>query len=160
MIMDINNIVPSNIGFKYKPGIMAANKAGIATLCEPIEMVEDLRNPNVVKVVTGEQGMALYFSRAPIPWPRDAFADDDQCMPGGGQWYRHIGIYAYRARFLHQYVTWDAAPQEQLEQLEQLRALHHGVGIHVAPACEAVPAGVDTQNDLDQVVALLAVTGK
>ena len=72
-------------------------------------------------------------------------------MPAQGRWYRHIGIYAYRTAFLHEYVTWQPAPLEQLEQLEQLRALYNGVGIHVAPALEQVPGGVDTQADLDAV---------
>ena len=76
-------------------------------------------------------------------------------MPATGTWYRHIGIYAYRTGFLHQYVTWPPAPQEQLECLEQLRALHHGVGIHVDEACQRVPAGVDTQEDLAQVIRVL-----
>lgn len=130
--------------------------AGIATLCENIHAINDLTSPNVVKVVANTQGMALYFSRAPIPYPRDAFARNSSEMPGTGTWQRHIGIYAYRAGFLHQFVGWPAAPQEQLECLEQLRALHNGVAIHVDEACQAVPGGVDTQQDLDQVRAMLA----
>jgi 3-deoxy-manno-octulosonate cytidylyltransferase (CMP-KDO synthetase) len=122
-------------------------EADIATLCEQIVELEELLNPNAVKVVSDSRGMALYFSRATIPWPREPFRDGPQTMPPG-QWYRHIGIYAYRTSFLHQYVTWDPAPLEQLEQLEQLRALYNGVGIHVAPAQQPVPAGVDTQEDL------------
>ena len=78
-----------------------------------------------------------------------------QEMPSGDQWYRHIGIYAYRTAFLHDYVTWPPAPLEQQEHLEQLRALYNGVGIHVAVALEAVPAGVDTQDDLQAVRARL-----
>ena len=127
--------------------------ADIATLCEPIETLEELRNPNAVKVVSDVSGLALYFSRATIPWPRDAFAGDPDAMPGSGQWHRHIGIYAYRTSFLHRYVTWEPAPVEQLEQLEQLRALYHGVRIHVAVAAEPAPAGVDTEDDLAAVRA-------
>jgi 3-deoxy-manno-octulosonate cytidylyltransferase (CMP-KDO synthetase) len=130
--------------------------AGIATLCEPITSVADLVNPNVVKVVSNVQGMALYFSRAPVPFPRDAFSRGTNEMPEEGIWYRHIGIYAYRTALLHQFVTWPTAPQEKLEFLEQLRALHNGVAIHVAQACHAVPAGIDTQQDLDQLRNLLA----
>ena len=130
--------------------------AAIATLCEPIIQLGELTNPNAVKVVADEQGRALYFSRATIPWPREAFADAQSTMPEGN-WFRHIGIYAYRAAFLHRYVTWKPAPLEQLEQLEQLRALYHGECIHVAPACEAVPGGVDTSDDLAAVRALLEV---
>ncbi|PLW82190.1 3-deoxy-manno-octulosonate cytidylyltransferase [Kineobactrum sediminis] len=138
-------------------GNLAANpKADIATLCVPIIDVEELHNPNAVKVVFGEDGRALYFSRAPIPWPRDAFAaGNGNVLPTAGSWYRHVGIYAYRARFLHQYVTWPTAPCEQLEQLEQLRALHHGVQVHVALAQATVPAGVDTAADLAQVESRL-----
>ena len=110
-------------------GNLAANPAaGIATLREEISTIEELVNPNAVKVVSNEQGMALYFSRATIPWPRDAFAERQEAMPGAGHWYRHIGIYAYRCAFLHQYVTWQPAPLEQLECLEQLRALYNAAG--------------------------------
>jgi 3-deoxy-manno-octulosonate cytidylyltransferase (CMP-KDO synthetase) len=130
-------------------------QAGIATLCEDIAAIEDLVNPNVVKVVRDAQGMALYFSRAPIPWPRDAFLAGQEAMPKAGNWYRHIGIYAYRTRFLHQFVSWAVAPQEQLESLEQLRALHYGVGIHVDKAVQRVPGGIDTQEDLLFVRRLL-----
>ncbi|MEP5568081.1 MAG: 3-deoxy-manno-octulosonate cytidylyltransferase [Halioglobus sp.] len=129
-------------------------QAAIATLCEPIADVQELTNPNAVKVVFGGDGMALYFSRATIPWPREAFTGDNTTMPQGN-WFRHIGIYAYRVGFLHRYVTWSPAPLEQLEQLEQLRALYNGERIHVAVASEAVPAGVDTAEDLAAVRRLM-----
>lgn len=125
--------------------------AGIATLCEGIDALSELVDSNAVKVVFDKNGMALYFSRATIPWPREQFKSGQQAMPAEGRWYRHIGIYAYRTAFLHEYVTWSPAPPEQLEQLEQLRALYNGVKIHVAPAQEQVPGGVDTQADLDTV---------
>ena len=128
-------------------------RAGIATLCEDIRELEELVNPNAVKVVFDAQGMALYFSRATIPWPRDQFMSDSQAMPDTGNWYRHIGIYAYRTGFLHQYVTWQPSPLELLEHLEQLRALYNGVDIHVARALQNVPGGVDTQADLDAIRA-------
>ena len=135
----------------YQELAVAANReAAIATLSEAVNGLEELRNPNAVKVVADARGMALYFSRATIPWPREAFASAVEAMPAGN-WYRHIGIYAYRAGFLHRYVSWSPAPLEQLEQLEQLRALYHGERIHVAPACEPVPAGVDTAEDLEAV---------
>jgi 3-deoxy-manno-octulosonate cytidylyltransferase (CMP-KDO synthetase) len=133
-------------------GNLAANpQAGVATLREEISSAGELLNPNAVKVVCNAQGMALYFSRATVPWPRDAFAADPSAMPAVGEWYRHIGIYAYRCAFLHQYVTWPPAPLETLECLEQLRALYNGVAIHVATATETVPAGVDTDADLAAV---------
>jgi 3-deoxy-manno-octulosonate cytidylyltransferase (CMP-KDO synthetase) len=135
-------------------------QAGIATLCEDIQTLEELVNPNTVKVVTDVRGMALYFSRATIPWPREDFMQEATRMPQGGGWSRHIGIYAYRTEFLRRYVTWQPAPLEQLEQLEQLRALFNGVGIHVARALESVPGGVDTEQDLEAVRALLAAEGQ
>lgn len=124
--------------------------AGIATLCEEIRDVAELTNPNAVKVVCDKSGMALYFSRATIPWPREHFSRGEDTMPNG-VWLRHIGIYAYRTGFLQRYVTWPAAPLEALEQLEQLRALYHGVQIHVAPSAEPAPAGVDTPEDLEAI---------
>ncbi|RLQ23086.1 3-deoxy-manno-octulosonate cytidylyltransferase [Seongchinamella sediminis] len=142
-------IPPALIG-QVAANLAANPEAAIATLSEAVNGLAELRNPNAVKVVTDARGMALYFSRATIPWPREAFNAATDTMPAG-QWYRHIGIYAYRAGFLHRYVSWSPAPLEQLEQLEQLRALYNGERIHVAPACEAVPAGVDTAEDLAAV---------
>jgi len=87
---------------------------------------------------------------------REAFAAHPRVLPTEeGQWFRHIGIYAYRAAFLHDFVTWPPAPAERLEQLEQLRALHHGRAIHVAVAGQRVPAGVDTAEDLARLRTLL-----
>lgn len=131
--------------------------ASIATLAEPIAEVATLFNPNVVKVVRAESGRALYFSRAPVPWHREAW--DREARPERLEidaWLRHIGLYAYRASFLADYRGWPPAPLERLEQLEQLRALHHGHAIQVALAGEAHPAGVDTAEDLARVRALLA----
>ncbi|HEY7775442.1 MAG TPA: 3-deoxy-manno-octulosonate cytidylyltransferase, partial [Kineobactrum sp.] len=149
-------LIPPQVIDQVAANLAANAEADIATLCVPIGDLEELYNPNAVKVVFGQDGGALYFSRAPIPWPRDAFAPGKAtALPTAGAWYRHVGIYAYRARFLHRYVTWPAAPSEQLEQLEQLRALHHGVRIHVALASAVVPGGVDTAADLEQVERLL-----
>jgi 3-deoxy-manno-octulosonate cytidylyltransferase (CMP-KDO synthetase) len=130
-------------------------QAGIATLCEEIATIADLINPNVVKVVKNANDMALYFSRAPIPWPRDAFMQGQDTMPREGTWCRHIGIYAYRVGLLQQFISWLPAPLEQLECLEQLRALHNGVGIHVDLAVRHVPAGVDTEEDLGIIRRLM-----
>lgn len=129
--------------------------ASIATLAESIASVESLFNPNVVKVVRDLSGRALYFSRAPIPWDREHFTTPPD-MLATDSWLRHIGLYAYRASFLTDYVDWLPAPLEQLEQLEQLRALHHGHAIQVAIACTAHPAGVDTPEDLERVRDWLA----
>ncbi|PMR72232.1 3-deoxy-manno-octulosonate cytidylyltransferase [Billgrantia endophytica] len=130
-------------------------EASIATLAEPIGDVATLFNPNVVKVVRAASGRALYFSRAPIPWDRDAFASRPERLETDA-WLRHIGLYAYRAGFLAEYRNWSPSPLERLEQLEQLRALHHGHAIQVALAVEPNPAGVDTLDDLERVRALLA----
>ncbi|MCG6657837.1 3-deoxy-manno-octulosonate cytidylyltransferase [Halomonas campisalis] len=133
--------------------------ASIATLAEPIADVESLFNPNVVKVVRAHSGRALYFSRAPVPWDREAW--DREALATrparleGDAWLRHIGLYAYRAGFLSDYRRWPPSPLEQREQLEQLRALHHGHAIQVALASEPNPAGVDTLEDLERVRALL-----
>ncbi|MCT8467986.1 3-deoxy-manno-octulosonate cytidylyltransferase [Chromohalobacter canadensis] len=129
--------------------------ASIATLAEPIGDVETLFNPNVVKVVRDLYGRALYFSRAPVPWDREGFAQRPEHLETDA-WLRHIGLYAYRAGFLAEYVDWLPSPLEQLEQLEQLRAMHHGHRIQVALASEAHPAGVDTQEDLDRIRRLIA----
>lgn len=129
-------------------------EASIATLAEPISDVESLFNPNVVKVVRALSGRALYFSRAPIPWDRDAFAARPELLETDA-WLRHIGLYAYRAGFLAEYRDWVPSPLERLEHLEQLRALHHGHAIQVALAREPHPAGVDTAEDLARVRGLL-----
>ncbi len=149
-------LIPPDVIEQVAANLAAQERASIATLCEPIGDAQELLNPNAVKVVIDEAGMALYFSRAPIPWPRDAFADGARVLPAGGHWRRHIGIYAYRAGFLHRFVSWPPAPLERLESLEQLRALYHGEGIHVAAAAAPVPAGVDTPEDLEAVRRHLA----
>ena len=150
-------MIPASLIDQVANNLKAHQDAGISTLAEPIETKGSLLNPNVVKVVTNLQGMALYFSRAPIAYPRDAMMGDDseQSLPSSFAWRRHIGIYAYRVGFLNAYVQWPPAPIEMTECLEQLRALWNGVSIHVANAIEAPPAGVDTPDDLDRLKQLL-----
>jgi 3-deoxy-manno-octulosonate cytidylyltransferase (CMP-KDO synthetase) len=131
--------------------------AAIATVCHPISDRAEMFNPNVVKVVVDSHGHALYFSRAPIPWARDAFVAAEAVMPQGLPVYRHIGIYAYRAGFLKQYATLQPAAIEQFEALEQLRALWHGYKISVAVTEHAPAAGVDTEADLHRVQAVFIV---
>ncbi|MDX7649389.1 3-deoxy-manno-octulosonate cytidylyltransferase [Aeromonas caviae] len=133
---------------------LAAASAPMATLSVPIRDAEEAFNPNAVKVVTDKDGYALYFSRASIPWDRDAFARSREQI--GDHHQRHIGIYAYRADFIQRYVDWAPSVLEQVEALEQLRVLWYGEKIHVAQALQAPPVGVDTQADLDKVRALLA----
>ena len=122
-------------------------ECAIATACHPIHDETTMRNPNVVKAVLDKDGNALYFSRAPIPWPRDAFAAGNT-LPDDLPVLRHIGIYAYRAGFLRTYSQLAPAPIEQLEALEQLRVLWHGYKIGVNITQVAPPAGVDTETDL------------
>ena len=150
-------LIPPRIINQVAHNLSALPMAGIATLSEPIENVEALLNPNVVKVVTDHQGMALYFSRAPVPWPRDSFMAEGgrTRMPEGFPWRRHIGLYAYRVKLLNDFVSWPPAALEKTECLEQLRALWNGVGIHVDAADETPPAGVDTPEDLERIRQLL-----
>lgn len=144
-------LLPPSLINQVAKNLAARPSAGIATLCEPITELEEVNNPNAVKVVFDRSGKALYFSRAPMPWAREAFSATAPTLPEAAQWFRHIGIYAYRCAFLRSYVNWPCAPLEQIEQLEQLRALYNGVDIHVDQACEPVPAGVDTEEDLNKV---------
>ncbi len=122
--------------------------AMVATACHAIHDRESLVNPNVVKVVRDAEGYALYFSRAPIPWPREIMAGK-----GGEtiQAYRHIGLYAYRAGFVRRYAAWPPCAPEEAEQLEQLRVLWHGERIIVHESREMPEAGVDTPEDLERV---------
>jgi len=148
-------LIPPAIIDQVAANLAAHPEAAIATLAEPIESSEALFNPNVVKVVSDINGLALTFSRAPLPWARDAFAVAREPLPVGVPYRRHIGIYAYRAGFLQDFVAWGPCWLESVECLEQLRALWHGVRIHVADALEAPPAGVDTPEDLERVRRLL-----
>lgn len=132
--------------------------APMATLCEPIHQLDEIMNPNMVKVVMNNAGMALYFSRAAIPWDRDHFTTGKEPAYFNG-WYRHLGIYAYRTSLLNQFVAWGSCPLELTEKLEQLRALWYGAQIHVAPAVESLPAGVDTPADLERIRAIVAARG-
>ncbi|UTH72773.1 3-deoxy-manno-octulosonate cytidylyltransferase [Chromobacterium sp. IIBBL 290-4] len=136
--------------------MLAASDAPMATLAHAIHDAADHFNPNVVKVALDKHGRALYFSRAPIPYARDAYAADRSALPAGLPAYRHIGMYGYRAGFLKTYTGLEAAPLEQYEALEQLRVLWHGYSIMVALASEAPAAGVDTPEDLERVRRLFA----
>ncbi|WP_428087669.1 3-deoxy-manno-octulosonate cytidylyltransferase [Candidatus Thioglobus sp.] len=122
----------------------------MATLCELVADKEQYLDPNCVKVVFNKLGKALYFSRAPIPFFRDEQAFDLALC------YKHIGIYAYRSKFIKHYLTMDSCRLEQVEKLEQLTVLNEGFDIHVQSACGNTGFGVDTQADLDKVLAALA----
>jgi 3-deoxy-manno-octulosonate cytidylyltransferase (CMP-KDO synthetase) len=128
--------------------------AAIATAAHAIIDAAEFFNPNVVKVVCDDAGYAQYFSRAPIPWARDAFAASRERLPDNFIARRHIGIYAYRAAFLKRYAGLLPAPAEQIEALEQLRAMHYGYRIAVHDWRGEVAPGVDTPEDLTRVRAL------
>ncbi|MEO1767109.1 3-deoxy-manno-octulosonate cytidylyltransferase [Thiobacter aerophilum] len=127
--------------------------AAMATACHPFHDLASMFNPNVVKVVLDRAGFALYFSRAPIPYGRDAFLSMPSRLPTEMPAYRHIGLYAYWAGFLRLYTGLTPAPIEQFEALEQLRALWHGHRIAVAITAHAPARGVDTPEDLAWVRA-------
>ncbi|MCU7945451.1 MAG: 3-deoxy-manno-octulosonate cytidylyltransferase, partial [Candidatus Thiodiazotropha sp. (ex Cardiolucina cf. quadrata)] len=129
--------------------------AAVTTLVAKITDRTTLFDPHVVKVVTDAQGYALYFSRAPIPWHRDEFISADTPLPNDTGFFRHIGLYAYRAGYLSRFVAWDHAPIEQAESLEQLRVLWHGGKIHVSHARMEPGHGVDTRDDVQRVSELL-----
>ena len=139
------------------PALLAACAARIgfevpmATCAHPLHDVADVFNPNVVKVVLDKAGRALYFSRATIPWARDAFAASLTVLPAGYAPLRHIGLYAYSNAFLQAYPALEVSPLEQVEALEQLRVLWHGVPIAVHVTDSAPQAGVDTPEDLARV---------
>jgi 3-deoxy-manno-octulosonate cytidylyltransferase (CMP-KDO synthetase) len=141
------------------PGLIAATAALIscdvpmATAAHKIEDMAELLNPNVVKVVLDCAGRAMYFSRAPIPWHRDGFAQSKETLPAGYLPLRHIGLYAYTNAFLQTYPGLAVSPLEQIEALEQLRGLWHGfpIAVHITHAAQA--GGVDTPEDLVRVRA-------
>lgn len=125
--------------------------AAMATAAHPIGAAADMFNPNVVKVVCDLRGRALYFSRAPIPWDRDRFADKRDDLPADLPAQRHIGLYAYRVSFLRRFGQLAVSPLERCESLEQLRALWHGYPIHVVSVDHPPAPGVDTPEDLERV---------
>jgi 3-deoxy-manno-octulosonate cytidylyltransferase (CMP-KDO synthetase) len=142
-------------GIRAVASALAQSNSPMATLATPFSSAEEFTNPNYVKVAIAQNGQALYFSRAPIPWARDAFANSMNTLPDGFPFLRHIGIYAYRAAFLQTFSTLKPTLLEKTELLEQLRALEHGYAIAVSIAPEAFEAGVDTPEDLARVRAIV-----
>jgi len=137
---------------------LANESVDMATLFEVIDDPTEVFDPNVVKVVTSAEGRALYFSRAPIPWSRENFSTSGTIplkLPADEVYKRHVGIYGYRVSLLHHFVTWPPAPLELVEKLEQLRVLWQGVQIHIEAACVAIPAGIDTAEDLQRIRLLM-----
>ncbi|MCK3657299.1 3-deoxy-manno-octulosonate cytidylyltransferase [Pasteurellaceae bacterium Pebbles2] len=141
---------------------LAKYQVNMASLAVKIDDAEELFNPNAVKVLTDKNGYVLYFSRAVIPWDRDQFAQLQQAeisqklLKLQPHYLRHIGIYAYRAGFIKQYVQWQPTALEQIESLEQLRVLWNGERIHVELAKEIPAVGVDTPEDLEKVRSILS----
>lgn len=146
-------------GIRAVASLLASSGAEMATLATPVEDLGTLRDPNAVKLVRAASGDALYFSRAPVPWPRDAFAAAPDRMPEGGHWLRHIGIYGYTAGFLQRFATMPPGRLEQIEALEQLRVLEAGLRIAVGITPEPFPPGVDTPEDLARAEARISANG-
>lgn len=143
-------------GIRAVAAVLATADAPMATLATPLVDVNELFDPDCVKVLRDAQGRALYFSRSAVPWARDAFAQHRDHLPPDVPFLRHIGIYAYRVGFLRRFTQLPTTPLERAESLEQLRALEHGYPIAVGLAPEPFPAGVDTADDLARVEKLLA----
>lgn len=137
--------IPPLIIRQVAENLAAQQKAKMATLAVPLNDAAEIANPNIVKVVSDKLGYALYFSRSVIPYDRDGITRSELAQ----HYRRHIGIYAYRAGFIQQYVNWPASALEQIESLEQLRVLWHGEAIHVDTALQTPAVGVDTPADLE-----------
>ena len=150
-------LLPRELLAQVARGLHEHPEAGIATLCTLIHETDELFDPNVVKVLTDRQGFALYFSRAPIPYHRAAFqTGPPKSLPDGVKYWRHLGIYAYRAGTLRAYPDLPRSELEHIEALEQLRGLWNGVRIYVEEASTVPPLGVDTEDDLIKVNAWYA----
>lgn len=135
-------------GIRAVVAALEGSDAPMATLAAPLDSATELFDPHCVKLVCRADGSALYFSRAPLPWAREAFAGRRDSLPQGIPFLRHIGLYAYRAGFLRRFAQLEPTPLERAESLEQLRALEHGHAIQVAMTPAAFPPGIDTEDDL------------
>ena len=148
-------LIPSEVIDQVAAVLHSQEDVGVATLMEVINDAEDVFNPNVVKVAIDARGRALYFSRAPIPWSRAQFGND-HAVELNSNWFRHIGIYAYRIWALRKFVNLPRSALETIESLEQLRFLENGVPIAVQNAVLPVPGGVDTPQDAERVRNVIA----
>jgi len=151
-------MMPVKLVNEVAQALSARPHIDMATAVAPIQSLAEFLDPSCVKALRAGDGRALYFSRAPVPWPRDSVTAG-QPTRFDGAW-RHIGIYAYRVRSLLQFASWPPTPLEEAERLEQLRALEHGMQIHLVALSEAPPAGVDTPEDLQRVRAGLLALGR
>ena len=145
-------MIPPIVINQVAENLAARPEYSISTLQEKISELSDVMDPNVVKTAMDQSGAALYFSRAPIPYGRDCFPEK---FPEGIDYYRHIGIYGYRVKFLRQFASWEMSPLEKAEKLEQLRAMWYGAKIHLDVAVETPPKGVDTPEDLEHIRRLM-----
>ncbi|WP_455380458.1 3-deoxy-manno-octulosonate cytidylyltransferase [Acidihalobacter prosperus] len=145
-------LTPPDIIYQVAEDLSHFTQASVSTLCAPIESIEQMVDPHTVKLVRDADGYAMYFSRAPIPWERDAASRTEITLC---DCWRHIGIYAYRAGYLREYSALSDCNLEHIEKLEQLRVLWHGARIHTAVAVTEPGHGVDTPQDLERVEALL-----
>ena len=149
-------IPPENIA-QVAHNLAGQTAARMATLAMTIADAEEALNPNAVKVLCDKDNYAIYFSRATIPYDRERFLNNHHIQEIGDFYLRHIGIYAYRAGFIKDYVSWPASVLEQIESLEQLRVLWQGEKIHVDVANVRLPVeGVDTPEDLTKAIAYAA----
>lgn len=149
-------LMPPSLLSQVADALVSHSESEMATLAVPLSDLEQLFDPNTVKVVADRNGYALYFSRATIPWKRDVFDDRVRArMSWLEDVHRHLGIYAYRAGFLSGYADLPVSPIERMESLEQLRVLWNGGRIAVDIAADAPPAGVDTAEDLARVASVL-----
>jgi 3-deoxy-manno-octulosonate cytidylyltransferase (CMP-KDO synthetase) len=141
--------MPAEVVARTAQALRDVASRDLATAVAPIASLREFLDPNCVKALRANDGRALYFSRAPVPWPRDSVVDGEPSSFTGA--WRHIGIYAYRVRSLLQFAAWAPTPLETTEKLEQLRALEHGMHIHLETLARSPPAGVDTPEDLERV---------
>ncbi|MCF6219327.1 MAG: 3-deoxy-manno-octulosonate cytidylyltransferase [Gammaproteobacteria bacterium] len=148
-------LIPPALIRQVAQGLAERPQASVSTLCERIATAGELFDPHVVKVVRDINDYAIYFSRAVIPWDRDAFSSTCEMLPERSDHYRHIGLYGYRCGFLRRYVTWPLSSLEQMESLEQLRVLWNGERIYVEEASEQPGLGVDTPRDLAEVRSII-----
>ncbi len=143
-------LIPPRIIKQVADNLHNSQQASMSTLCTPILKTDDIFNTNIVKVICDKNDYAIYFSRAPIPWNRDTFKQNNVSdVPDVAEYYfRHIGIYAYNVNFIDRYLTWTNSPIEEIECLEQLRTIWHGEKIHVATAKEIPPQDVNSEEDV------------
>ena len=146
--------IPAANIMRVAENLAAAPQCQMATLSTPINDVDDVFNPNVVKVLVNTHGESIYFSRSPIPFERDRMMADASSADTA-LYKRHIGIYAYRAAYVSRYVSYEASALEQIESLEQLRAIWYGDKIHCDVAVAPPPIGIDTPEDLERLTVTI-----